>query len=353
MINILEVESSPGWAGQEIRTIRLINNLDKTKFRVFLVVQPHSELWKRRHEIDAECIPLRMPTSIYPPAIIKLAILMKRHNINLVCTHSGHDGWLGAIAGRIMKRKVIRMRHLETPITSKISYNMSHKVVADSFVVKCYLINRGVRPHKTCVISPGIDTTQYVPNRTGKLRQELGLNDNIVLIGIVAILRNAKRHDDLIEAFDKIKTSSMRLLIIGDGPQEDRLRDLIREKGLQNDVLMLGHRSDIPEILPDLDICVLPSNMESIGIALLEAESCGVPVIGSTAGGIPECIIENKTGLIFEKEDVDDLANKLEYLIYHKEEREKMGKNAREHILKNFSIQHMVEQTEKLYESVV
>ena len=83
------------------------------------------------------------------------------------------------------------------------------------------------------------------------------------------------------------------------------------DKKLENKVIMTGRRDDVADILSDFDIFVLPSSQEALGTSILEASSCGVPVIGSRVGGIPECINEDKNGLLFEAMNVDDLKEKL------------------------------------------
>ncbi len=116
---------------------------------------------------------------------------------------------------------------------------------------------------------------------------------------------------------------------------------------------MLGHREDIDKILPNFDIFVLPSNLEALGTALLEAQSCGVPVVASRVGGIPECVSEGKTGFLFEKENVNELGEKLIKLIENKNLRYEFSKNAIEWIENNFSTQKMVKDTENLYKRII
>jgi len=351
-INILEIEHSNGWGGQEKRTVRLVNNLDKNKFNIFYVVQPKSTLFKNKKNINATVIPLIMRQSYDIKAIYNLCKIVKKHNIDIISTHSGKDAWLGSIVGKLTNTKVVRVRHLQTPINSTASYNLSTKVVTVSKQVQKYLEERGVKKEKLQTIYTGVDTNKFQPKKEKLLKEKLNLNNNTILIGIVAVLRGAKRHKDLIEAVSQIDNENVKLIIVGSGPQEENITKIINEKNLQNRVFMLGHREDIENLLPNFDIFVLPSNMEALGTSLLEASSCGIPCIGSKVGGIPECIIDNKTGFLFENQNVKELKEKLEKLIFDKDLRVKFGKNARELILKNFSIDSMVKKTENLYESL-
>lgn len=344
-MKILEMEYSKGWGGQEKRTVRLINNLSE-KFQVFYVAQPDSNIVKHKNEINAKIIPLKMRHIYNPVTIYKLVNIVKKNNIDIISTHSGKDAWLGAIVGKLTSTPVIRTRHLLTKINSPKSYNLSTVTVAVSKAVENYLKSVGVK--NTTTIYTGIDTNLYKPNSLYKLRKEYKIDNNVFLIGIVAVLRSAKRHKDLIEAVSQIQ-ENVKLVIIGDGPQWDNLQKLIKEKHLQEKVIMTGRRNDVAEILPDLDLFVLPSKEEALGTSILEASSAGVPVVASNIGGIAECVREDKNGLLFEAMNVNDLKEKLLTMIKDKEKYNYFKQNARNFIKENFSVEQMVKQTEELY----
>ncbi len=351
-MNILELEYSLGWGGQEKRTVRLINNLDKD-FKVFYIVRPNSTLYKRKKEINANVIPLEINPIYNPKTIFSLVNFIKKNNIKIISTHSGKDAWLGNILGKLTKAKVVRTRHLLTPNKNPLSYNLSDKVVCVSKKVEDNLIKLGVKKNKLTTIYTGIDTEKFKPNSFKKLRKEFNIDEKTILIGIVAVLRNAKRHIDLIEAVDRLKNENIKLMIIGNGPQEEKLKKIIKEKNLQNKIIMTGHREDISEILSDLDIFCLPSSMEALGTSILEASACSVPVVASRVGGIVECVKEDRNGLLFEPKNVEDLTQKLKKLITDKNLRLFYKKNARIFIENNFSVKKMVELTQNLYREII
>ncbi len=351
-IRILEMEASKGWGGQEKRTVRLINNLNKKEFEIFFAAQPDSNIIKNKDSIDAKIIPLKMRQSYDIKAIYNLCKTIKKYDIDIISTHSGKDAWLGAIAGKIMRKKIIRVRHLQTPINSVLSYNLSTKVVTVSKRVEEYLNQRGVKKEKLTTIYTGIDTDKYKPYNKTISKKGLNIPDHTIAIGIVAVLRAAKRHKDLIEAISKIDKDII-LVIVGDGPQKKNIQNIINEKKINDKVIMIGHKENIENILPAFDIFVLPSDMEALGTSILEASSCEIPCIGTNVGGIPECIIDKETGFLFEKHNIKELKEKLEILIEDEDLRKKMGVNARLYIEKNFSIKSMTEKTENLYKSLM
>ncbi len=352
-MNILELEYSLGWGGQEKRTVRLINNLSD-EFKVFYVVRPNSALYKRKDSIKAQIIPYEINPIYNPKTIFHLVNFIKKNDIKIISTHSGKDAWLGNILGKLTKAKVIRTRHLLTPNKNPLSYNLSDKVVCVSKQVENYLRELGVKEEKLTTIYTGIDTEKFKPNNLQKLRKEYGIDSSTIIIGIVAVLRNAKRHLDLIEAIKRLQNlnKDIKLIIVGSGPQEAKIKRAIEEKNLEDKVIMTGHREDIHEILPDFDIFCLPSNMEALGTSILEASSCGVPIVASKVGGIVECVKEDKNGLLFEPMNVKDLTDKLKKLITDENIRFFYQKNARIFIEENFSVKRMVELTQKLYKEI-
>ena len=353
MIRILELESSNGWGGQERRTVRLVNQLDKDRFDVHFAVSPYSELFKRKDRIQATFSPLSIRKSYDLAALRQIVAYIRRHHIDIVATHSGKDGWIGALAGLVTGAKVVRTRHLQTPISSPLSYNLSDRVVAVSDLVRKDLARRGVRENKLLTIHTGIDTQRFHPEPQEDIRTHLGLPSHTIVIGIVAVLRNAKRHLDLLEAFAGLHSDHpLALVIVGSGPQEGKIATYIKEHHINN-AYILGHREDVPRWLASLDIFVLPSQMEALGTAILEASACGVPCIASNVGGIPETMIDGETGLLFTPTDVRDLRRKIQYLLDEPSHRKVMGEKARQFIQTHYSVASMTRQTESLYESLV
>lgn len=348
MINILELESSKGWGGQEKRTRRVINNLSN-KFKVFFAVEEDSQLYKKRDEINATFLHVKLDKSYNLSSIFKLCKFVKTNKIQIISTHSGKDAWIGNIVGKLTNTKVIRVRHLNLPI-HPFGYNLNDKIVCVSKEVKNGLANDGVREEKLEIIYTGVDTRRFNPAKTYDLKKELHVNEDCPLLGIVAVLRGAKQHKELIRTFAKIDTKA-KLLIIGDGPQKESIKQLIKELDLKEKVIMLGHRNDVEKILPNLDLFMLPSRHEALGTSLLEAQSSGVVVLGSNVGGIPEAIVDGKTGFLFD--DFGQLEEKISLLLKDENLRLKMSKNARSHIEKHFSINQMIEKTQKLYEDIL
>ena len=346
MINILELESSLGFGGQEHRTQRVINGLDKSKFNVFYGLNPGSKSFEK--QIECEFVEFNLKKSFNIFEILKICKFVKQNNIKIISTHSGKDGIIGAIVSKITGAKVVRTRHLQTPIRSPFSYNINDTIVAVSNAVKTQLIAQGVRERLIETIYTGVDTDKFNPHFKKDIRDQLGLSANSIIVGIVAVLRAAKNHKILFEAFSELNLPNTFLVVVGDGPQYENLQNI-----KTSNILMLGNRVDVSDFLGSFDLFVLPSKMEALGTALLEAQSCAVPCIGSDVGGLGEAVSNGKSGFLFENGNKEELKKVLERLILDENLRKQMGEFGREYVKETFSIEKMIENTQNLYMELV
>lgn len=340
-----------GWGGQEQRSVRLVNNLPE-EFQVYWGVSRESEIFRRRHQIRGHFFPVEIRKSYDLKAIFKLARFVQREGIDLISTHSGKDGWVGAVVGRLTGTKVVRTRHLVLPIRSPVSYNWSNRVVAVSRQVAEKLKRGGVRPEKIEVIYTGIETDRFKPDSQAReeFRRQWGVAPNQVVVGIVAVLREAKRHRDLIEAVAPLR--NLKLVIAGEGPQRRNLERLVQEIGIGNRVLFLGEVKGVEKLYPAFDIFALPSRHEALGTSLLEAQSCQLPVVATKVGGIPEAVLNRETGFLVEPLNPGALREKLKILSENRQLRLQLGERGREWVLKNFSVEEMVRRTLSLYQTL-
>ncbi len=169
------------------------------------------------------------------------------------------------------------------------------------------------------------------------------------LISHVSNFRPVKRLADLVHAFDEIrKEVACKLLMIGDGPERQKIHTLCTKLGLQNHVLFLGKQDAIEDLLSISDLFMLPSASESFGLSALEAMACKVPVISSNAGGLTEINIDGKTGYCLEIGDVDGMAGRAIELLKDNAKYEAFSEAALAQA-KNFDIEKIIPQYESFY----
>ncbi len=195
-----------------------------------------------------------------------------------------------------------------------------------------------------------IDEETYHPVAAGSVREEFDIKKDEKVIIHISNFRSVKRIPDLIRAFAKITEKvPAKLLLVGEGPEMPRIRRLADTLGVTDEVVFTGRRDDLPELLSISDVMVLPSEKEAFGLVLLEGFACGVPAVGTTAGGIPEVIEEGVNGHIVPIGDPDAIAEKTLRILCDSDVHQMMKENALETVKGKFASDHIVGQYEKLY----
>ncbi|HET7577813.1 MAG TPA: glycosyltransferase, partial [Bacillales bacterium] len=144
-----------------------------------------------------------------------------------------------------------------------------------------------------------------------------------------------------------------KLLLIGEGPDLSVARKLVKENGIEEDVLFLGNQKDVAEILSICDLKLLLSEKESFGLVVLEAMACGVPAVGTNIGGIPEVIIDGETGYICEVGDIEGIKEKALEIVCDPVLHEKMAKQSIERVRQQFHSHKILRQYERIYYDVI
>lgn len=198
-----------------------------------------------------------------------------------------------------------------------------------------------------------IDTEVYAPRESCKYR-ELFAPDNEKVIAHTSNFRPVKRVPDVIRTFAKVlETVPSKLLLIGDGPDRSECENLCRELGICEEVRFLGKQDALVEILAASDLFMLPSQSESFGLSALEAMACGLPVISTSIGGIPEVNQHAETGYIAEIGDVDRMARYAVELLTNEVKYNAFSEAARRRAVDMFDIKKIVPLYESFYERLL
>ncbi|MEW6507878.1 MAG: N-acetyl-alpha-D-glucosaminyl L-malate synthase BshA [Bacteroidota bacterium] len=203
------------------------------------------------------------------------------------------------------------------------------------------------------VIYNFIDIDKYKPAEDKPFKKHLASSGEKILIH-TSNFRVVKRVTDTIRVLEKVKKElPVKLVLIGDGPDRSECERMARELDLQKDVLFLGKQDAIEEILTSADLFLMPSQSESFGLSALEAMACGVPVISTSVGGLPELVIHNQTGYIAEIGDVDRIAKYTTELLTNEKKYKSFSKNSRERAVNNFDKNLILPQYVDYYNKVL
>jgi len=211
---------------------------------------------------------------------------------------------------------------------------------------------------KTVSIRNGVAVELFENNREKVcLKTSLGIKNDEVIVGIVANFHKIKNHMFLLRAFNEISKDGWRskLLLVGQGfaniseNAEPKIRKYIAENRLGENVLTLGYRTDIPELLACMDIFCLTSLNEGLPISLIEAMAAGLPVVGTNVDGIRDLIIPNKNGFLVEQGDVEGLKKALLLLLQDESMRRSMGQESRNLAFSSYSLDRCVQDYQNLF----
>lgn len=203
------------------------------------------------------------------------------------------------------------------------------------------------------VIPNFIDSEVYFPADSPSIRNRFAPNGEKLMVH-VSNFREVKRVEDTIyilqEVVNKVDT---KLLLIGDGPERVRCERLCRDLGLCDRTIFVGKQSAIPELIAACDVFLLPSQSESFGLAALEAMACGLPVVATSSGGIPELVVQGETGYIAEMGDTKRMAKYVVEILTNEKRRTTMAEASLKRARNVFGVDNIVPMYEKLYESLL
>jgi len=353
-MRILFILHSHKLGGAEKHALTLMTALRELNHDIFFAGPTDSWIGENAKDAGIPCfhVPMHGLPDIWSHAKVLWGI--KKFRINLVHAHLTRGAFYGGLDSKLAGIPAISTAHATN--TWK-HFRYSRRIIAVSEAVKTSLIKKGLDDKKITTIYNGVlhcaKTTlqQRIENRS-----RLNLEDKDVALFMAARFIRDKGHDILIKALAALlrdhPSFRVHLFLAGEieGPWADYIRDLVSKHDLATRVHFLGFRDDIAEILPSMDIVIMPSRREAISLAILEACAAGIPTIGASVGGIPEAVDNGKSGLLFPPGDFGALALCIRDLAVNPQQRKKMGEKARQLFEKKFTLSNMVKKTLDVYE---
>jgi len=208
--------------------------------------------------------------------------------------------------------------------------------------------------NKSMKITNGIDLNWFTAApKSERLLREFGLRRDAVIFGMISSLTTEKNHILAIESFEKLSNKNTQLLIVGDGPLFDELKERVSSLNLRERVFFVGRQNNIRDILSVMDVFLLPSLQEGLPMALLEAMACGKAVIASGVGEIPNVIVNKVSGFVVAPSDSVALVDAMQRLVGNVKLINEVGIKARQRVEKHFSSEQMTRQYCRLYDQVL
>ena len=352
------------FGGLETLVAECINRMPARQYRHAIVcLTGYTEFAKKISRDDVQIIALDKPPGLALGTHLKLWKLLRQlkpavlHSYNLAAVEYACTA---AFAGVPVRVHAEHGRDAADPHGLNRKHNLLRRGVTpfiDRYIPVSDDLQRwlrqvvGVPDGKTLLIANGVDTERFAPRTRDHARREF-------VIGTVGRIQDVKNHSGLIDAFIRLRemrpedAGRLRLAIIGDGPLLPRIREKVETAGLQDVVWLPGSRTDIAELMSDFDVFALPSIAEGTPVTILEAMACGLPVVASRVGGIPEVVQEGVTGLMPPPSDVEALARALAVYVCDPQLAARHGAAGRERVEKSNSIAAMVAGYAGLYDTL-
>ena len=359
-MSVVHVETGRHLYGGALQLLYLAQGLEERGVSSVLMVPRGSEIAAaaRKRWLRVEEFPFH--GEIDPTALARMAWRFSRRDVEIVHLHSrrGADT-LGGLAGRVARAPLILTRRVDNPEPSwtvPAKYALYRRVIAISGAIRDVLIGQGVAPERISLVHSAVDpATWQSPCSRAELDREFELPAGQAAGAVVAQFVPRKGHWVLIHALAALKRRGLTTTVVlfGRGALLDTVATQARSLGIEEMIRFGGFRTDLPRWLGAFDFCVHPALMEGLGVAALQAGAAGIPVIGARAGGIPEVVQHQETGLLTPPEDAGALATALAALIGDRDRARAMGSRGRKRIETRFSVDSMVEGNLEVYRRVI
>lgn len=359
--------------GMKEHFLSLLRNLDQNKFSLVAAGPFTDSLAEELRNWGVGVYQVPIPSNVSPrkdlSCLIQLQRILAREKIDLIHMHGSKAALLGRLAARLSSTKCAvftvhnfildnyqsKSKRLLFTFLEQSLVPFTQKIITVSSALKEELSKQQrITAEKMVTIYNGLAIDQFCPAQGDEcLKEKLGFSSRNLVVGTVARLIPEKGIQYFLESAVQIKNARkgqpIGFLIVGDGPFRPVLEKQAQRLDLGQQVFFTGYKEEIKELLSIVDIFVLPSLSEGLGIALLEAMAMGKPVIGSQVGGIPEVIQPGVNGYLFPPADFICLTEAILQLVDNPLARFRMGQEGRRIVEEKFSLQKMVESIEDLY----
>ena len=354
--------------GSERCLLDLIKHLDNTQFKAVLWCN-QTAMADAAKELDIEVYCTNFPilfgwkaprfnVSAFFKLIKKADTLIKHHNIQLIHANSAAPcQWL-TIAAKRNNVPLLCHMHSIYQLRDRLTLGLyqTDMVVGVSKYVVEPLVKDNKPSKQISVIANGIDTKRLLDQDIVNLRETLGIHIGDFVIASLGSLIHRKGIDLLIKSVSKLLENEVdvHLLVMGEGPESENLKHQIIVLGLQDKVSLIGEQENAIGILRGTaDLFVSAAREEAFGLVFAEASLAGLAIVAPKTGGIPDVVIDGKTGLLITVDNTDELVRAIQHLYLCPNKCTEMAKQGQQHVLDNFTIERNSQQFQFLYQKLI
>jgi glycosyltransferase involved in cell wall biosynthesis len=362
-IRVLHLSSEKSWRGGEQQIAYLIDELNTLGVQNYITCRKGSSFEKYCLEKEWDHYSL----NFIPPFDIVTAYqinrICKKHQIDILHMHTSYGHTLGVLSSLFgCKARFILSRRVDNPIRNswftawKYNHPRIEKILTVSDAIREILKNKLKDRSKILTVHSGINLSKFSHQSTvGYLRERYHLDHDTLLIGNTSALSDHKDYPTYLNVARYIINFGVnaKFFIIGTGEMKEVIQKIISDQQLEDHVIMTGFLNNLPAVLPELDIFLMTSKTEGLGTSILDAFACGVPVVATRAGGIPEMVIHEETGLLSSIGDFKVLGDNILRIINEPHLKEKLISNSKKMVRQNFSKEITARRTLEVYREIL
>ena len=372
-LKLLFVIDNLQFGGGERVFAQIIKGLPPEKYEISLASSPGEQFHQAIESRQVQFYPTDFSKKLNFTLILSLSEIIKKNEIELVHGQGARAEFYARLASRLAgKSKYVSTIAMPVegfdvgPIRKKI-YSLfdsfSEKFVDRFLVVSDVLRDKMIRGHgipeeRVIRIYNGIEVNHYLPQDENglplRIRNEFNIDADTLLIGSIGRLVWQKGFEHLVQAMPKVLNQfpQTKVLIVGEGPIRDDLEALAQKLKVEKHIIFANFRKDIKEILSAIDILIVPSLLEGFPMITLEGMAMAKPIIATDIDGIREQIFDGESGILIPPRDPDAIAAAVVRLSTDKELAHNLGLEGRRRVEKEFTVEKMVSETEKVYQSL-
>ena len=368
----MHVLDSLAMGGTERMLINLVNRMDAGRFEHVICCVSRKGEGASHLNPEVRCLDMGKGSARDWLMPRKIANLLRVERPDVVHTRSwsGVDGVLAQQLAKLNQRsgRLVHSEHgrnmpnihtepLKGRVIRRMIYHLADEVFAVSAELRDHFCREtGFPAARMRVIPNGVEIAKFDQADPQGVREELGIEANDFVIGMVARLNPTKDLLTLVRAFARLSQTTPerkpRLVLVGEGQERRKVEQFAAEQNLQRAIILTGTRDDVPRLLRAMDVFVLSSFSEGMSGAVLEAMGARLPVVATNVGSNSELVSEGETGFLVEPRDETTMAERLARLMANRELARQLGEAGRRRLEQSYGIETMVQRYEELYLSL-
>jgi len=366
-VKVLHINTERTWRGGEQQVLYLMRGLARRGIEQELLCRPDSAISERARESGLAVWERPLRGELDLPAAMAIKSAIREKGFDVVHMHTSHAHTLGVIGSvltgkdrpvTVVSRRVDFSIHKRRFSLSGIKYTKGvDRIVCVSEAIRRVLLDDGLPAESLGVVHSGVDLLRFenLPDNAANLREELGIPADAPWIGNVAHCADHKGQRYLVAAAPALlqRHPDARITIVGDGELLPELKAQAAELGVAEALTFPGFRTDVVELLGAFDVFCFPSHLEGLGTSVLDAMGMRLPIVATTAGGIPEMIDSGTHGLLVPPKDPAALAEALCWMLEHRDEAKAMAAAGRARLEAEFTVEATVAATLAEYEALL